>query len=139
MSCIEEAAIRQITPLVSIVKLAHGNIGSKGNTTCMWNHSKLCTILPNLSSTCQYLYYYMRPKKSKITLKSTKFERVKIQRCLELLSFTMEGVWKRKESSKIKISDFFLGKWPESGDIRDLDEVVTIPIHEEIVQSEKKD
>ena len=35
MSCIEEAAIRQITPLISIVKLAHGNIGSKSNTTCM--------------------------------------------------------------------------------------------------------
>ena len=35
MSSIEEAVIRQITPLVSIVKLAHGNIGSKSNTTCM--------------------------------------------------------------------------------------------------------
>ena len=32
----EEAEIRQITPLVSIVRLAHGNIGSKGNTTCVW-------------------------------------------------------------------------------------------------------
>ena len=53
MTCIEEAAIRQITPLISIVKLAYGNIGSKGNTTCMWNESKLSTILPNLPSKCQ--------------------------------------------------------------------------------------
>ena len=105
MSCIEEAAIRQITPLVSIVKLAHGNIGSKGNTTCMWNHSKLCTILPNLPSTCQYFVLsHEAKKKSKIVLKSTKFERKKIQRCLELLSCTVEGVWKEKESFKINIS-----------------------------------
>ena len=51
MACIEEATIRKITRLVSIVKLAHGNIGSKSNTTCMWNNSKLSTILPNLHST----------------------------------------------------------------------------------------
>ena len=54
MCCIEEAVIRQITLLVSIIKLAHGNISAKVNTTCMWVHSKLCTILPNLSSTSQY-------------------------------------------------------------------------------------
>ena len=54
MLCIVEAAIRQIIPLVSIVKLPHGNIGSKGNATCMWDQSQLCTILPNLPSTCQY-------------------------------------------------------------------------------------
>ena len=44
MTCIEEAAIRQITPLISIVKLAYGNIGSKGNTIFMWNDSKLFNI-----------------------------------------------------------------------------------------------
>ena len=139
MSCIEEAAIRQITPLVSIVKLAHGNIGSKGNTTCMWNHSKLCTILPNLPSTCQYFVLSYEAKKSKIILKSTKFERIKIQRCLELLLCTVEGVWKEKETFKIKISQENLEKWPEIGEIRDLDEVVTVPIAEEIIQSEKRD
>ena len=57
MTCIEEAAIRQITPLISIVKLTYGNIGSKGNTTCMWNESKLSTILPNLPSKCQYFVF----------------------------------------------------------------------------------
>ena len=50
----------------------------------------------------------------------------------------MEGVWKEKESSKIKISQEHLEKWPESGDIRDLDEVVTISIPEEIMQSDKR-
>ena len=81
----------------------------------------------------------MRPKKSKITLKSTKFEWIKIQRCLELLLCTVEGVWKEKETFKIKISQENLEKWPEIGEIRDLDEVVTVPIAEEIIQSEKRD
>ena len=93
ISCIEEATIRNITPLVSIVKLAHGNISLKGNTICMWNHSKLCTILLNLPSTCQYfILSYEAKKKSKVNLKSAKFERIKIQRCLELFSCTVEGV-----------------------------------------------
>ena len=35
MTSIEEAATRQITLLISIVKLAFGNLGSKGNITCM--------------------------------------------------------------------------------------------------------
>ena len=78
MTCIEEAAIRQITPLISIVKLVFGNIGSKGNTTCMWNDSKLSNILPNLPSKCQYFVLSHNSKKeSKITLKSTKFDRKK--------------------------------------------------------------
>ena len=64
MSCIEGSAIRQMIPLVSIVKLDHGNIGSKGNTTCMWKYSKLCTILSNLPSTCQYFVLSYEVKKS---------------------------------------------------------------------------
>ena len=56
MTCIEEAAIRQITPLISIVKLAYKNRGSKGNTTFMWSDSKLSNVLPNLPSKCQYLF-----------------------------------------------------------------------------------
>ena len=62
MTCIEEAAIRQITPLISIVKLAYGNIGSKGNTICMWNESKLSTILPNLPSKYQYFVLSYKSK-----------------------------------------------------------------------------
>ena len=73
MSCIEEAAIRRITPLVSRVKLAHGNIGLKGNTTCMWNHSKLRTILPNLPSTCQYFVLSYKVKKEQNFFKINKF------------------------------------------------------------------
>ena len=43
MTCIEEATIMRIIPLISKMKLAHGNIESKGNTTYMCNHTKLYT------------------------------------------------------------------------------------------------
>ena len=51
----------------------------------------------------------------------------------------MEGVWKERYEFKIEISPKNLEKWPESGDVRDLDEVVTILIPEEIVQSDSWD
>ena len=51
----------------------------------------------------------------------------------------MEGVWKEKESLKIKIPQENLEKWPDSGDNRDLNGLVTIPIPKEIVQSDKRD
>ena len=40
----EEAAIRQITPLVSLVRLSTGSIGMKGNTSCVWQQSRLNLI-----------------------------------------------------------------------------------------------
>ena len=80
--------------------------------------------------------YCHRSKRSSITLKSAKFERIKIQRCLKLLSYTLEGVWK-KDEFKIEISQEKLDKWPEIGDIRHLDEIVTIPICEAIVKGDK--
>ena len=71
MTCIEEATIRQITSLMRIVKLAYGNIGSQGDTTCMWNDSKLSNTLPNLLNKCQYFALsYNSKRESKITLKS---------------------------------------------------------------------
>ena len=39
---IEEAAIRTVVPLLSIIRLMHGNIKTKGNTSCVWQKSKLC-------------------------------------------------------------------------------------------------
>ena len=51
----EEAAIRQISPLISIVSLKNGNFASKGNTSCVYQKSKLSQILPNLPSECSYI------------------------------------------------------------------------------------
>jgi len=84
----EEAAIRQITPLVSIVRLAHGNIGSKENTTCVWQQSKLNLIMPNLPSQCKFIVV-RRTSTTTSKVKSTKFKRQKIHRALILLRETV--------------------------------------------------
>ena len=61
----------------------------------MWNDSKLSNILPNLPNKCQYFVLSYNSKfASSIILKSTKFDRRKIQKCLELLSKSVEDVWK---------------------------------------------
>ena len=70
MPCIEEATIRKITPLISIVNSAYGIIGSKGNTTCMWDDYTLPKLLPNLPNKCQYFVLSYNSKKySSISLK----------------------------------------------------------------------
>ena len=51
----------------------------------------------------------------------------------------MEGVWKKKNDFKIEISQENLEKWPTNGDIRHLDDVVTISIPEDIVKNDKRD
>ena len=95
LTAAEEAAIQQISPMISIVRLAHGNIGCKGNTSCVWQKSKLNMILPNLPEECKFIIITRRQKSGNTTsqLKSTKFERKKIQLTLELLSHTVKSVW----------------------------------------------
>ena len=90
----EEAAIHQNSQLISIVRFPHGSLGSKGNTTCVWQQSKLNLILPNLPEECKFVIIRHKQKKKdgKSQLKSTKFERRKIQRALVLLSHTVDGV-----------------------------------------------
>jgi len=50
----------------------------------------------------------------------------------------VEGVWKKKNDFKIEISQENLEKWPTNGDIRHLDDVVTISIPEDIVKNDKR-
>ena len=117
----EEAAIRQISPLISIVRFPHGSLGSKGNTTCVWQQSELNLVLPNLPEECKFIIIRRKQKKGgKSELKSTKFERRRIQRALELLSLTVDGVWKKTQDFHIEISQEKLKKWPEKGDLADM-------------------
>ena len=115
---VEEAAIRPITPLISIIKLNNGGIGSKGNTSCVWQQSKLNTILPNLPSQCNYIIVTRRIARNSANtnsnsgMSSTRFNRAKIQRVLELLKLTNHPAWK-----DILISPENLLAWPEDGDI----------------------
>ena len=54
-----KAAIHQITPLINIAQLKHGNIGNTGNITCVWQKSNLVKVFPNLPSQCiQILIVY---------------------------------------------------------------------------------
>ena len=130
---VEEAAIRSIVPLLSIVRLMHGSIGTKGNTSCVWQQSTLATVLPNLPSECKFIIINRKtkqnkPGKSQIT--STKFERINIQRAIELLMDTVPGVWKNDNigypSFSISMSQEKLQAWPESGDITELKDVPTV-------------
>ena len=90
LTAAEEAAIRQITPLISIVRLDHGNLATKGNTSCVWQQSKLSRILPNLPTECKFVILTRRQRShdngnNQSQLKSTKFKRAKIQEALELI------------------------------------------------------
>ena len=51
----DEAAIRQIAPLISIVSLRNGNIAVRGITSCVYQKSKLSKMLPNLPSKCRFI------------------------------------------------------------------------------------
>ena len=115
----EESAIRRITPLLSVVMLGMGNIASKGCTSCVWQESKLATILPNLPSECNYIVID-RQRKGGSKLKSTKVERAKIQEALHLLAATGLTQW------DVTISSERLNQWPENGDICDLVKDLTI-------------
>jgi hypothetical protein len=110
----EEAAIRQITPLISIVSLTHGNIGSKGNTSCVWQKSKLNQILPNLPQECKFIIIRRNQRSGSndiSNIKSTKFSRERIHALLVLLSSTCEP-W-----TSITIDNDRLYQWPAEGDL----------------------
>ena len=107
--------------MMSILKLAQGNIGSKGNTSCVWQQSKLRHILPNLPSECDFIVI-MRQGSNRHSsgLTSTKFERWKIQEVLEILQHTVQGVWKEDNHFNIQYDMNRFQHWPESGDLIDL-------------------
>jgi hypothetical protein len=125
----EEAAIRQITPLISIVRLKEGNIGAKGNTHLVWQQSKLQLVLPNLPHECKFIIMKRASGNSNgqgtgnhgsSQIKSTKFERHKIARALELLVETVPDVWKATETYSITVSQARLDMWPCRGDLAEL-------------------
>ena len=77
--------------------------------------------------------FWYNSQTSKMTLKSTKFDRRKIQKFLKLLSKTINAVWKSTSKFNLTICQENLNKWPLSGDIRNLDDIIITPIPEDIV------
>jgi hypothetical protein len=113
----EEAAICQITPLLTIIKLSEGNIGTKGSSHLVWQRSNLSLILPNLPEQCKFIVIRRKNSGSSSTTHSATFQRRKIQRALELLSAIVPGVWAPSSGFNISYSTENLERWPESGDL----------------------
>ena len=117
MTAAEEAAIRQISPLICIKSLRGGNIAAKGNTHCVWQQSILNKILPNLPAEVKYIIIRRRRNPTTSdnrTIRSTRFKRQNIHKLLALLQITCEP-WLR-----IQISVQNLNRWPEEGDLVEL-------------------
>ena len=126
-TAVEEAAVRQIAVLQNIVALKEGNLSTKGNTFMVWQRSMLHLILPNLPSECHYIVIRRNQATTRENrMKQTKFKRQKIERILELLVQTVEGVWKPTDSFGLTIDNQRLLQWPESGDITDVNISVQI-------------
>jgi hypothetical protein len=114
---VEKAAIRQITPLISILHCSQGNIGSKGNISCVFQQSRLAVILPNLPMECKYIILArsVNANNANLGVWSTKFRKDRIHWALMHLKETRHEAW-----SNIRISDTNLLSWPEEGDMVDL-------------------
>jgi hypothetical protein len=118
-TCSEEAAIRQISQLMCITKYSLGNIGSKGNVSCVFQDCKLQRILPNTPQSIINIVV-TRGKKKK-DLKPWKFEKKKTMRALELLVQTVPHVWKTNNEyglpTDIVISQDHANLWPDEGNL----------------------
>ena len=125
----EEAAIRQICPLICIKSLRGGNIAAKGNTHCVWQQCNLVTILPNLPGEIKYIIIRRSRNATtsdERTIRSTRFEREKILALLMLLKATC------KPWTDIEINETQVNAWPVQGDLVELgNEVQTIIIEDE--------
>ena len=125
----EEAAIRQICPLICIKSLRGGNIAAKGNTHCVWQQCNLVTILPNLPGEIKYIIIRRSQNATtsdERTIRSTRFKRQKILALLMLLKATC------KPWTDIEIDEDQVNAWPVQGDLVELgNEVQTIIIEYE--------
>ena len=57
LTLVEESTIDKITHILHIVKLTHDNYGTTGNTSLVWQKSKLNIMLPNLPETYKRFFY----------------------------------------------------------------------------------
>ena len=110
---VEEAAIRQIAPLMHVTRISHGSMRVKGNTSCVWQQSKWNTVLPNIPINIHYIYIVRNPHSTRPPLRSCRCRRYYIQEVLELSQqCDVDGVW-----NNIIISHDNLMLWPMDGDV----------------------
>ena len=98
----EEAAIRRIIPLLSLVRLSHGNIGSRGSVHCVWVQSKLGKVLPNLPEECKFIVV-TRLGANGCRMNSLKFNKQKNKMFLHSLNglITQHGVTSKSASNTL--------------------------------------
>ena len=60
--------------------------------------------------------------------------KINIQKCLEILSKIVDDVYKSTSKFDLTISKKCFNKWPLSGDVRNLEYIITISISKKIVQ-----
>lgn len=118
----EEAAIRQITPLLSINRLKGGNIGSKGLVHCVYQKSRWHHLLPNLPDQCANIVVQRQSSAGGSPIPSLRFEKKNITRVLQLAFQLKVPSFQHAEFSAEN-----LAVWPESGNLMDLCPRVTIP------------
>jgi len=128
----EEAAIRRVSPLVSLVRLKHGNVGSKGTVTCMSQCTTgLVNILPRLPKECKTIVFrYDRNNNG--TPGQFQCRRHYIARALMLLVATKADFWK-----DVQVSDTNLMAWPENANLVDIVDTVEAPEAEEVTMGDK--
>ena len=113
---VEEAAIRQIAPLMHITRISHGSMRVKGNTSCVWQQTKWNTVLPNTPPNIHYIYVVRDPHTSRPPLRSSRCRRHHIQEVLELSKeCDADDVW-----THVTISSANLRMWPVDGDVTQL-------------------
>ena len=96
--------------MLTITKLTQGNIGSKGNTSCVFIDSRLATLLPNLPLECKYIIIQRTGNDG--GTKCMKYTRARIERALTLLCYTQHPAW-----SDIQIDQEKLSQWEVNGDL----------------------
>ena len=110
----EESDIRQITPLISIVRLKHGNVGAE--RSCI-----MCSTIfqsqhdsTNLPQQCKFLVFQRTHGDG--SMKSFTARRPWIQRVLEMYQHISRDV----PAWDIQIEKLHLQEWPENGNILDV-------------------
>jgi hypothetical protein len=127
----EEGAIRTITPLISITRLLHGNIGTKGNTSCVWqSNTRLIQLLPNLPSEVGVIFLSFCRRGGNPELTSHGFKRCNIACALYLLQRTGLDPW-----TSTQVSPQCLQEWPEEGNLVRVGSVTRVEERESETQS----
>ena len=97
----EKLVIRHPTPILHVVSLSHGNFGTTGNTSLVWQRLKSNVVVPSLPDIYKYI--------------CVTFWAIAIWNIIELIPITLDGVWK-----KVTILQDNINVWPEEEGILEM-------------------